>query len=520
MGEAAPVYEAPLSPTFFLGRAAEAFADRTAIRDRGEVFTYREFAERSQRLSGGLMRLGIRQGDRVAALCTNSHVMLEAHFGVPSSGGVLVPLNTRLSVPELADLVRCSGARLIIVTEELAETASAISCATGVPVVGEADGAYETFLAGEAAIMNCADERSLLAISYTSGSTGVPKGVMYSHRGAYLQSLAMAFQSRFSTSTVYLWTLPMFHCNGWACTWAVTAAGGVHVCARSIDGAQIWQEISAGGVTHLSGAPTVLLMIADAAEAPGALLPSHWVHASTGGAPPSPALLERMSRLRIQVTHLYGLTETYGPAVVNEWQPEWSALTPDVQAQLNARQGIGNVVTSALSVIDELGDELPFDGTSIGEIALRGNNVMLGYFNDEEATRAAFAGGWFRTGDLGVRHPDGYIELKDRAKDIIISGGENIASVEIEQILMAHPAVAEAAVVARPDSKWGEVPVAFVALRPGTSPDSDELIRFVEERTARFKAPKAIVFGELPKTSTGKIEKHRLRERLRQSPGE
>ena len=506
-----------LSPTLFLARAAEHFAERTAVIDGARSFTYGELADRVGHVAGMLHECGVAEGDRVAALCTNSHVMLELHYAVPSAGAVLVPLNIRLSADELAWMLEHSGARVLIATQELIETAREAASRCGIDVLeAGADGDYERVLASATPrALPCRDERGLLAISYTSGSTGRPKGVMYSHRGAYLQGLAMAHHSAFGFGSVYLWTLPMFHCNGWACTWAVTAGGGAHLCLRRIDAAEIWEAICTRGVTHLAGAPTVLSMIAEAADATPNLRPDRSVAAATGGAPPSPALLERLTRLKIDVTHFYGLTETYGPAVINQWQPEWSHSEPEERARLNARQGIANVVTVALSVFDAEGLVVPADGETMGEIVVRGNNVMLGYYRDEKATAAATLNGWFRTGDLGVRHADGYIELRDRAKDVIISGGENIASVEIEQILCRHPAVLEAAVVGRPDPHWGEVPVAFVTVRGATAPEPQELVEFVRARTARFKAPKAVIFGELPKTSTGKVEKHRLRAELR-----
>ena len=506
----------PLSPVVFLDRAAAVFVDRNAIIDGDRRFTYREFQDRAHRLAGLLVDSGIRPGDRVAAICTNSHVMLEMHNGVPMAGAVLVPVNIRLSVPEMAFIVEHSGARLLVATEELVEEAESVSERTGVRLLaaGSRASEYEEGLARSACnAVASIDETSLLAINYTSGSTGRPKGVMYSHRGAYLQSLAIAYHARLGLDSSYLWTLPMFHCNGWCFTWAVTAAGGTHICERRIDPAGIWLTICKGGVTHLSGAPTLLTMIAEAANRMSGHRPARLVHVGTGGAPPSPALLARLASLNLNVTHLYGLTETYGPAVVNEWQPEWREKSEAEQSRLNARQGIGNIVTERASVLGSDGREVPADGQTLGEIVIRGNNVMLGYYRDEEMTRSAEMNGWFRTGDLGVRHPDGYIELRDRAKDIIITGGENVASVEIERVLVEHPAVLEAAVIGRADSYWGEVPVAFVVLRQGVTATETELIDFVRGRIAHFKAPKEIRFEELPKTSTGKVQKHVLRER-------
>jgi fatty-acyl-CoA synthase len=512
----------PLNPAYFLDRAAKIFSERTAIIDGERRFTYREFGDRSHRLAGLLRDAGAQQGDRIAALCSNSHVMLEMHNGVPMAGCALVPMNTRLSAREFAYILENSGARILTATHEFADAARALSSSTGVRVIlaGDESSEYERLLRsavpGPTALV---DEMSLLAINYTSGSTGQPKGVMYTHRGAYLQALAMAFHSRLGLDSSYLWTLPMFHCNGWCFAWAVTAAGAVHICQRQIDPADIWSTICSGSVTHLCAAPTVLTMIAEASAQCGDNKVSHPVHAFTGGAPPTPALLSRLSALNLRVTHLYGLTETYGPSVLNDWQPEWSAKSENEKARLNARQGVGNVVTKDIGVIDADGNEVSWDGQTLGEIVIRGNNVTIGYYRDEAATRAAEYGEWFRTGDLGVRFPDGYIELRDRAKDIIITGGENVASVEIEKALAEHPAVLEAVVVGRPDERWGEIPVAFVVLRQGIPATKEELIEFVCERIARFKAPREILFEELPKTSTGKIQKYILRRRFARQSG-
>ncbi len=509
--------ECPLNPACFLDRAAKIFSKRTAIIDGKRRFTYREFGERSHRLAGLLKGAGAQQGDRVAALCTNSHVMLELHNGGPMAGCALVPMNIRLSPQELTYILENSGARILIATHEFAETARALSASTGVRAIlaGDDSSEYEELIRSSHPCTTAViDEMSLLAINYTSGSTGRPKGVMYTHRGAYLQALAMAFHARLGLDSVYLWTLPMFHCNGWCFTWAVTAAGAVHLCQRQIDPAAIWQTLRSGKVTHLCAAPTVLTMIAEAAASSGDGRLGSGLTAFTGGAPPTPALLSRLAALNLHVAHLYGLTETYGPSVINEWQPEWNAESEIERARLNARQGIGNVVTSEISVLDAKGEEVAADGKTLGEIVIRGNNVSPGYYGDEAATLAANSAGWFHTGDLGVRFPDGYIQLRDRAKDIIITGGENVASVEIEKTLAEHPAVLETSVVGRKDERWGEIPVAFVVLRPGMSATKEELIEFVAGRIARFKAPREIFFEELPKTSTGKIQKYILRGRF------
>src|SRR6202051_3274726 len=382
----------PLNPAYFLDRAAKIFSGRTAIIDGDRRFTYREFGERSHRLAGLLREGGVQHGDRIAALCTNSHVMLEMHNGVPMAGCALVPMNIRLSQQELAYILENSGARILIATHELAVAARALSSSTGVRLIlaGDESCEYEELLkSSEPCPTAHIDEMSLLAINYTSGSTGRPKGVMYTHRGAYLQALAMAFHSRLGLDSAYLWTLPMFHCNGWCFTWAVTAAAAVHICQRQIDPAVIWPAIRSGSVTHLCAAPTVLTMIAEAAASSGGGKHSHQVHAFTGGAPPTPA---RLAALNLRVTHLYGLTETYGPSVINDWQPEWSSKSENEKARLNARQGVGNVVTKDIGVIDADGKEVPWDGHTLGEIVIRGNKVTIGYYRDEPATRAAGGG--------------------------------------------------------------------------------------------------------------------------------
>ncbi|NUP32564.1 MAG: AMP-binding protein [Streptomycetaceae bacterium] len=507
-----------LTPTAFAARAAAVFADRPAVVDGELRFTYAELWQRSTRLAGALAAHGVRPGDRVAVLAPNTHVLLEAHYGVPLAGAVLVALNTRLAPAEIAYILNHSGAATVVVDAEYRDLLAAALRAepSPRPTVVESGGSADTYeallAAADPLALPVVDERSLLSLNYTSGTTGRPKGVMYHHRGAYLQALAMAYQAKLDTSSRYLWTLPMFHTNGWCFPWAVTAAGGVHHCLRKVDAAAIWRAVREDGVTHFCAAPTVLAMLA---ADPAAALPAereHRVQAFAGGAPPAPALLAELGAAGVEIHHLYGLTETFGPAVVCAPQPEWGGLPADRRAALTARQGIANIVAEPVRVVDESGTDVPADGATLGEIVLRGNNVMLGYYRDPEATAAArTADGWFRTGDLGVLHPDGYVELRDRAKDVIISGGENITSVEVEHTLARHPAVLDAAVVGAPHPKWGEVPVAYVTLRAGTSADEAELIAFVRDRIAKFKAPHRVVFGDLPKTSTGKIQKALLR---------
>ena len=511
----------PLSPTSFLDRSALVFGDRPAVIDGERTFTYAELHDRCGRLAGALRAAGVNPGDRVSTLVPNTHVALEAHFGVAWAGGVLNALNTRLSAGELAWIVGHAGSRILICDHSLLEVGEAIIAAADHPVelirCGAPGDDYEQRLAASAPLRHqVGDEWGMLSLNYTSGTTGHPKGVMYSHRGAYLQALAMVAQGGLDPGAVFLWTLPMFHCNGWCYPWAVTAAGGVHVALRQVHPEAVWAAIHHRGITHFNAAPTVLTMLA---AHPGAVAAPEPVHVATGGAPPSPSLLARLADLNLHVTHLYGLTESYGPAVICDWRPEWDALPAAEQARRKARQGVANIACSPLRVVDAAGRDVPADGATPGEVVLRGNIVMIGYYRDPEATASATLerpdGTWFRTGDVGVVHPGGYMEVRDRAKDVIISGGENITSIEVEQVLARHPDVLESAVVGAPDETWGEVPVAFVSLRPEASVTEAELIDFVRAAIARFKAPKRIVFGDLPRTSTGKIQKFVLRDRLR-----
>lgn len=509
----APFAYAPLTPTSFLDRSALVFAERTAVVDGDQSWTYAELGQRAHRLAGMLVGLGVAPGDRVAVLAPNTHMLLEAHYGVPLCGGVLVALNARLHGSELGTLLGHSGARVLLFDRALADRAGAAVAGCEGPVrlveAGHPESEYERLVArAPERSLPVGDERSLLSINYTSGTTGGPKGVMYHHRGAFLQALAMAFHNQLDAESVYLWTLPMFHCNGWSFTWAVTAAGGRHLCLPRFDAAAVWRLLRRERVSHLSAAPTVLTMLANAREAAPLDRP---LRIATGGAPPSPALITRLSELSIHITHLYGLTETFGPIALCEWKPEWDDLPAGEQARLRARQGVGNVVACPLRVVDEKGADVPADGEAMGELVARGNDVMLGYYRDPEATAASLVDGWFKTGDVAVMHPDGYAEIRDRSKDIIITGGENVASIEVEQVLVSHPAVLEAAVVAAPDPVWGEVPVAYVTLKDGQQVADAELIEYARQRMAHFKCPKRVLFEELPKTSTGKVEKYALR---------
>jgi fatty-acyl-CoA synthase len=473
-----------------------------------------------------MIAAGLAKGDRVAYLLPNIPAMLEGHFAVPLAGGVLVAINTRLSPAEIAYIINHSGARFLVVDTELARlvepvraelsTVELVISVEDVPGGVRLPGPeYEAFLAGGSAApldWPLADEEETIAIDYTSGTTGRPKGVMYTHRGAYLNALGELLETGMASESVYLWTLPMFHCNGWCYPWAVTAIGATHVCLRKLEPGIVWELVRARGVSHFCAAPTVLISLVNHPAAPTGPL-SRKLTILTAAAPPSPTIIAQVEALGAEVIHVYGLTEVYGPYTVCEWQPEWNALPADERARLKARQGVAYLIADEVRVVDAELSDVPADGETLGEVLTRGNNTMKGYYGDPEATARAFAGGWFHTGDLAVMHPDGYIELRDRKKDIIISGGENISTIEVEQAIGAHPAVLECAVVAIPDDYWGEVPKAFVTLKPNQSLTAADLIAFCRERLAGFKVPKAVAFGDLPKTSTGKVQKFVLRER-------
>ena len=520
------VHRSWLTPLRFLQRSADVYRQKPAVVHGDRVLTYPQLAERVNRLASALAGVGVRKGDRVAFLVPNIPPMLEGHFGVPLAGAVLVAINTRLSPPEIAHILRHSGSKVLVVDSELARQVE--------PILGEVPGVetvvtvedvpgglrlpgpdYEAFLAGgspEPVDWPIEDEDETIAIDYTSGTTGTPKGVMYTHRGAYLNSLGELIETRMANDSVYLWTLPMFHCNGWCYPWAVTGVGATHVCLRRLDPATVWRLVREEGVTHFCAAPTVLISLVNHPDAPTGPLPRPLI-VSTAAAPPSPTLIAQVEALGAEIVHVYGLTEVYGPYTVCEWQPEWNALPPDERARLKARQGVGYLVADDARVVDAEMRDVPADGRTLGEVVMRGNNTMKGYFADPEATERAFRGGWFHSGDLAVMHPDGYIELRDRQKDIIISGGENISTIEVEQAIVAHPAVLECAVIAIPDDYWGEVPKAFVTLKPGAALTAAALAAHCRTRLAGFKVPKAVEFGDLPKTSTGKVQKFVLRER-------
>src|SRR5262245_37610798 len=510
-------FRTELTPVAFLRRSAYVYPDKIAVVHGARRYTYAQFEERANRLASRLRALGLRHLDRVAFIAPNIPAMLEAHFGVPAAGLVLVPINTRLNSDEIGYILQHSGAKIVFVDHELEGLVKPIDL-KGVPVIriddtGAPGDPYEDFLA-QGSPAPCEpwlqDELETLSINYTSGTTGRPKGVMIHHRGAYLNAIGETIETGMSADAKYMWTLPMFHCNGWCFTWGVTALGATHVCLRRMESSRIWDLIDGEGVTHYCGAPTVQIGIVND---PKAHRLARTVTCAVAGAPPSPTLLGKLKELGFRPVHVYGLTETYGPHTVCAWNAEWDGLPPEEMAQKAARQGQGFVIADLVRVVDDQMHDVAMDGETLGEVVMRGNNVMKGYYEQPEASAEAFRGGWFHSGDLAVWHPDGYIELRDRKKDIIISGGENISTIEVEQAVAKHPAVMECAVVAVPDAKWGERPKAFVTLKPGKSVTETEIIEFCRQHIAHFKCPASIEFGDLPKTSTGKVQKFVLRDK-------
>ena len=522
----------PLTPLSFLERAGSVFPQRTAIIHGRQRFDYATFYARARRLASALAKLGIHKGDTVAVMLANTPPMLEAHYGVPMLGAVLNALNTRLDAKSIAFMLEHGGAKVLITDREFSATiAEALTLLKKKPRVidyddpefpqegkrlGEID--YEKFLKGgdpNFAWKMPDDEWDAIALNYTSGTTGNPKGVVYHHRGAALMCYGNVLAGTMVEHPVLLWTLPMFHCNGWCMPWTLSAVAGTHVCLRWVRADAIFEALAEHGVTHLCGAPIVMSTLVNASDAERKSFPQK-VRFMAAAAPPPESVLAAMADAGFEVVHVYGLTEVYGPAVVNEWHEEWDVLDSAGRAAKKARQGVRYAPLEELAVLDpETMKPVPADGKTIGEVMFRGNVVMKGYLKNPKATREALKDGWFHSGDLGVMYPDGYVQLKDRSKDIIISGGENISSIEVENAVAKHPAVMFVAVVARPDPKWGEHPCAFVELRTGAKVTEDEVIAFARERLAKFKVPRTVVFSELPKTSTGKIQKFVLRERAK-----
>jgi fatty-acyl-CoA synthase len=516
-----------LTPVKFLARSAAIYADKTAVIHGEKRYSYEQFLHRVYQLANALKNAGVEKGDKVAFICPNIPPMIEAHFAVPMIGAALVSVNIRLSSGEVGYILNHSEAKVLVVDNEFAdlvlpvlddlkdvETIVNICDVTNdIPLPGME---YEAFLAsaaGDPVSCSVTDEYSVATINYTSGTTGSPKGVMYHHRGAYLNALGEVIEFGLNAGSAYLWTLPMFHCNGWCFPWAVTAVGGTHVCLRKVEAETIYRMVDTENVTHLCAAPTVLIALSTFAAERNLQLNRH-LEIMTAGAPPAPQVIENMEAVGANITQTYGLTEVFGPHTMCKWQDKWNSLPAGERSHIKARQGVPYVNALYLDIV-EVGTmaPVPRDGRTIGEIVMRGNNVMLGYYKDQEATDKAFEGGWFHSGDLAVMHPDGYIQIMDRQKDIIISGGENISTVEVENTIYKHPDVLEVAVVSTPHPKWGEVPKAFVKPKPGTNPTEADIIAFCKAHMARFKAPKMVEFGELPKTVTGKIQKFKLREK-------
>ncbi len=525
-----PANFAPLSPIPLIERAASVFPDHPSAVHGARRYTWSETWVRVRRLGSALAQRGIGKGDTVAVMLPNVPEMFECHFGIPMTGGVINALNTRLDAATIAFILNHGEAKILITDREYAPTVEAALKEIGRDItvidvddpeydgggdlLGEAT--YEDFIAGGDPAYEGRepdDEWDAIALNYTSGTTGNPKGVVYSHRGAYIGAIGNPMTWSMPQHPVYLWTLPMFHCNGWTFPWALAAVAGTSVCLRNVNAAGIFAAIADKGVTHFCGAPVVLNMVVNAPEAERRPL-GRTVEIMTAAAPPPPAVLERIEAMGFRVTHVYGLTEVYGPATICAWHPEWDALEPVERARIKSRQGVRYPVEEGLMVADpETLEPVPMDGATMGEVFFRGNLVMKGYLKNAAATDEAFRGGWFHSGDLGVWHPGGYVELRDRSKDIIISGGENISTIEVEGAIFGHPKVLEAAVVARPDEKWGETPCAFVTLKPGETATEAEIIAYCRDHLARFKAPKTVIFTDLPKTSTGKVQKFKLRDR-------
>ena len=529
-----PANYQPLTPLTLLERAAAVYPDQLAVIHGNARYSYRQLYDRSRCLASALARRFIGPGDTVSVMLSNTPPMLEAHYGVPMTGAVLHSINTRLDPAIVAFQLDHANTRVLITDREFSDTIKkALEIAKVKPLVIDYDdpefpqsgerlsyNEYESVLAkGDPDFVwrRPLDEWEAISLNYTSGTTGNPKGVVYHHRGAYIMCFANTLATGMSRHPVYLWTLPMFHCNGWCFPWSLSAVAGTHVCLRWVRAKAMYDAIVDHKVTHLSGAPIVMATLLNAPEDEKRPI-THKVAFNHAAAPPPQSVLDAMVAAGFELTHLYGLTETYGPASINEWKPEWDALPDSERAAKRIRQGVRYVSLDDLTVMDpESMTRVPADGTTMGEVMFRGNIVMKGYLNNEQATEEAFSGGWFHSGDLGVLHPDGYIQLKDRSKDVIISGGENISSIEVEDVIYKHPSVSSCAVVAKPDEKWGETPCAFIELKPGSDTSADEILTWCRDRLAKYKCPRYVVFSDLPKTPTGKIQKFKLREMAKEA---
>ncbi len=528
---ALPANDRPITPMLYLERSAYVFREKDAVVYGESRRTYPEFAARCYRLADALRKNGIKSGDVVAYICPNIPPMLEGHYGLPLLGAMICTINIRLAPKEIEYIINHCGAKAVFVDTEFSHLIAPIRAnipnvkffvnivddqvpeMPGQRIEGAID--YEDFIAQgspEKIEVQIDDERHPISINYTSGTTGNPKGVQFTHRSVYLNCLGLCLEGGITNATNYLWIVPMFHCNGWCFTWAMTAVGGTHVCLRKVDPQEIFRLIEKEKIGAFCGAPTVLISLYSHPAAKTAKIEQP-VMVFTGGAPPSPTVIRNMEALNIRINQIYGLTETYGPHTICEWQPQFDAKGTDHRYAMKARQGVPHITAHEVRVVDDNMNDVPANGEVPGEIVMRGNNVMMGYYNEPEATAKAFRGGWFHSGDVAVMHPDGYIEIRDRSKDIIISGGENISSIEVENVIYKHPDVQEVAVIGVPDDKWGEVPKAFVVVKPHTNPTEEDIIAFCRENISHFKCPKRVEFGELPKTSTGKIKKFVLREK-------
>ena len=524
----------PLTPLSFLARIAYVMPDKTAVVDEDKRWTWKEFFDRVNQLSNALKSIGVKKGENVVFLSRNFPPLLEGHYGIPLAGAAIVAINYRLSSSEVTTIVNHSETKVVIVDagvadlvkpEDLPGVKTYINVFDGRDTYGEVPKkqlpgvGYEEFLSqasDEYIKLELEDENDLIAIDYTSGTTGHPKGCLYSHRSAYLHAITKIIEHSLDVYSVYLWSLPMFHCNGWCWTWATSGMGATNICMRAPDADQMWRLVEKHGVTHMAGPPVLFHRLGQYMDEQGIKKFPNKIIINSAAAPPPEIVLIDMERKGAEVRHAYGLTETYGPFTVCEWQPKWDALPLEERVSLKMRQGVPDITAGEMRVVDETGKDVPWDGKIIGEVIMRGNDVIQGYYRAPEENAKAFKGGWFYTGDGGVIHPDGYVELKDRFKDVIISGGENIVGLEVENCLYQHPGVAEVVCYGMPDERWGEVVKCLVHPKPDANPTAEELMGFCRQRMARFKCPKEIEFGEIPRTSAGKVQKYLLRRKERE----